>query len=223
MSAAPSPPFSVLSPRTANCSSIQDERAHSSALKLCYNGPIYHHYEYVHSHNSRYPCVFQPSHSALCLWLTIASISRFRCQVPRTVARRILLPYAVVTLITNSTVFIFFIFENETLLVEAAFFDQAYMIFGRCSPYFILRRILVNLPILINDALFVRDLHYSLMINRTKLSLDVSHMRAIRLEDALFTPPCVSLLGSCRWDLQHASERRSSDSRIDQSAAFFTS
>jgi hypothetical protein len=82
----------------------------------------------------------------------IASIRRFMCQPPGTAARRILLPYAVFTLLVNAGLTI------ATAALQAHEFDLPVSptLDPFCSPANTLYRLMLSVPVVMNDALLVR-------------------------------------------------------------------
>jgi hypothetical protein len=89
------------------------------------------------------------------LWMMISSIRLFRRQNPRTAARRILLPYAIIGLVANSAFAAALIFGQGLDLVDAH--SRLAALEGRvCSPLNMTSTLLMTLLFFMNDALFVR-------------------------------------------------------------------
>jgi hypothetical protein len=95
------------------------------------------------------------------LWIIISTIMRFRRQKPRSTARRILLPYCVGTLLMNTAFAIIKLaeeaFESSPFALKASQSDL--MPFSNTSQessiHQVVKNILMTLPIIVNDALFV--------------------------------------------------------------------
>jgi hypothetical protein len=85
------------------------------------------------------------------LWLMIASILRFVRQPPGTAARRVLLPYAVFTLLMNAGLAI------ATATLQALEFSSQFTPGPNpfCSPANTLYRLMLATPVVMNDALLV--------------------------------------------------------------------
>jgi hypothetical protein len=114
------------------------------------------------------------------LWLMIASIRRFMCQPPGTAARRVLLPYAVFTLLVNAGLTI------ATAALQAHEFDLPVSPTSDpfCSPANTLYRLMLSMPVVMNDALLVRP---ALIFRRGRCSPSVTGLpcgHAIRMAAA---------------------------------------
>jgi hypothetical protein len=93
------------------------------------------------------------------LSMAVDTIARFRRQRSLTLARRILLPYAVVTLLMNSTFFMQVVVEQG--IVRAEPHNPIVKVLAEpCSAGNVLSSILLPLLISMNDTLFVCDSSY---------------------------------------------------------------
>jgi hypothetical protein len=104
-------------------------------------------------------------------WLVIAAILRFRHQERRSTARRILLPYATVTLLMNSVFAIFtFIHEATQGPIKNTFLsDSDTMPISPSGNFGLTKNIMMTLSIITNDALYVSPLLYFMMDGAIKV------------------------------------------------------
>jgi hypothetical protein len=84
----------------------------------------------------------QAQNTGCYFWLIIASILRFRHRRSRATARRLLLPYAIVTLLMNSAFAVLIFAKEEDSLINS-------------TPSGIIGFLLLSFPIIFNDTLFV--------------------------------------------------------------------
>jgi hypothetical protein len=91
--------------------------------------------------------------------MIVASIRRFRRQAPHTTARRILLPYSVVTLALNSLFVILAAYSEELANEDPEEHGVTPIPWTGCEPCDILERLVLTIPIVANDALLVSVFH----------------------------------------------------------------
>jgi hypothetical protein len=90
-------------------------------------------------------------HPGCYLWMMVVSILRFRRRAQGSTARRILLPYAVTTLVINTVFGIIAICGEEPQKGHHAYQSESWS----CTATDILYRLSLSIFILLNDALFV--------------------------------------------------------------------
>jgi hypothetical protein len=87
-------------------------------------------------------CSLKARDTGCYFWLIIASILRFRHQKPGSTARRVLLPYAIVSLLMNSASAVLIFMQEVNYLRHS-------------TVFLIIKDLLAGMPVLINDTLFV--------------------------------------------------------------------
>jgi hypothetical protein len=84
--------------------------------------------------------------------MMVASVARFCRREPHTTARRVLLPYSVITIIVNTAFVVGAMIGEDSAHGKHPFMEEI----KSCSVGDVFYRLFLTIPIVWNDALFVR-------------------------------------------------------------------